>query len=160
MDLTTIGVKLGYAVAATNGTKPTAFTWLERCKSIGGISLSQETIDVTALEDYIMKYAEGRADTGGSWELVFGVNDKVVTALETMLAAAKTAKESNKEIWWDVWFPGLQKSFYVVATPGTKIALPEIGGGSPAEFPVSLTVNEYIGLDTAVEPKAATTTGE
>lgn len=157
MDLTTIGVKLGYAVATKNGTKPTAFTWLERCKSIGGISLSQETIDVTALEDYIMKYAEGRADTGGTWELTFGVNDGVVTALETMLAAAKTAKESNKEVWWDVWFPGLKKSFYIVATPGTKIALPEIGGGSPAEFPVSLTVNEYIGLDTAVEPTTATT---
>lgn len=151
-DLSTIGVKIGYAVATTNGTRPTAFTWLERCKSIGGISLSQETIDVTALEDYIMQYAEGRSDTGGSWELVFGVNDNVVTALETMLTTAKDAKTSNKEIWWDVWFPGLSKSFYVIATPGTKISLPEIGGGAAAEFPISLTVNEYKGLDTAVEP--------
>lgn len=153
-DLSTIGVKIGYAVAETNGTKPTAFNWLQRCKSIGGISLSQETIDVTALEDYIMQYAEGRADTGGSWELTFGVNDDVVTALETMLSKAATAKTSNKEIWWDVWFPGLAKSFYVIATPGTKIAMPEIGGGAAAEFSVSLTVNEYKGLDTAIEPTA------
>lgn len=154
-DLSTIGVKIGYAVATTNGAKPTSFTWLERCKSIGGISLSQETIDVTALEDYIMQYAEGRADTGGAWELTFGVNDDVVTSLETMLSEAATAKTAGKEIWWDVWFPGLKKSFYVIATPGTKIALPEIGGGAAAEFPISLTVNEYKGLDTAIEPKAA-----
>lgn len=155
MDLTTVGVKIGYSVADTNGTRPTAFTWLERCKSIGGIPLSQETIDVTALEDYIMKYAEGRADTGGTWELTFGVNDEVVTSLETMLSAAKTAKASNKEIWWDVWFPGLAKSFYVVATPGTKVGLPEVGGGSAAEFSISLVINDYVGLDEAVEPTEA-----
>lgn len=160
MDLTTIGVKLGYAVATTNGTKPTAFTWLERCKHIGGISLTQETIDVTALEDAIKKYAEGRADTGGAWELTFGVNNDVVAILEAMLEAAADAKKNNKEIWWDVWFPGLQKSFYIVATPGTKIALPEVGDAAPAEFPVSLTVNEYIGLDDAIEPTKAKTTGE
>lgn len=155
-DLSTIGVKIGYAVATTNGSKPTAFTWLKRCKSIGGISLSQETIDVTALEDYIMQYAEGRADTGGAWELTFGVNDDVVTALEAMLSEAATAKKDGKKIWWDVWFPGLKKSFYVIATPGTKVSLPEIGGGAAAEFPISLTVNEYKGLDTAVEPAEAT----
>lgn len=155
-DLSTIGVKIGYSVATTNGTMPTAFTWLKRCKSIGGISLSQETVDVTALEDYIMQYAEGRADTGGAWDLTFGVNDDVVTALETMLSEAATAKTDGKEIWWDVWFPGLKKSFYVIATPGTKVALPEIGGGAAAEFPISLTVNEYKGLDTAVEPKETT----
>ncbi len=154
-DLSTIGVKIGYAITLTNGTKPTAFTWLERCRSIGGIALSQETIDVTALEDYIMKYAEGRADTGGIWELTFGVNDEVVTALETMLSAAKTAKASNKEIWWDVWFPGLAKSFYVIATPGTKVGLPEVSGGAAAEFSISLVINDYIGLDEAVEPTKA-----
>ena len=152
MDLTTIGVKIGYSVAETNGTRPTAFTWLERCKSIGGIALSLETIDVTALEDRIMKYAEGRADTGGTWELTFGVNDEVVTALETMLSDAATAKAANKEIWWDVWFPGLAKSFYTIATPGTKVGLPEVGGGAAAEFSISLVINDYIGLDEAVEP--------
>ena len=153
MDLSTIGVKIGYAPATVNGTQPTAFTQLTRCKSIGGISLSQETIDTTALEDFIMQYAKGRADTGGTWDLTFGVNDEVVAALETMLTAAATAETGNKEFWWDVWFPTLAKSFYIIASPGTKVSMPDIAGGAPAEFPISLIVNEYKGLDAAVEPE-------
>ena len=51
-DLTTLGVKFGYAVEATAKTRPTAgYTQLPRCKSIGGINLSQEQIDVSCLED-------------------------------------------------------------------------------------------------------------
>ena len=41
----TILVKLGYAVETVAGTKPSAFTWLERCNNIAGIALSTETID-------------------------------------------------------------------------------------------------------------------
>ena len=39
-DLTTLGVKFGYGIETTAGTKPTAFTLIERCRSVGGISLS------------------------------------------------------------------------------------------------------------------------
>ena len=150
--VSTIGVKFGYAVATTNGTKPTSFEWLESAKNIGGIDLTQETIDVTVLSKKIKEYAEGLADTGGAWNVTFGLDDGAVEELEKMLEAAATAKTGSKEIWWDVWFPSLSKSFYIIATPGTKIALPEIGVGAAAEVPLSLTVNQYHGLDTAVEP--------
>lgn len=154
--LSTIGVKFGYAVAATNGTKPTAFVWLESCKNIGGIDLTQETIDVTTLASKIKEYTEGLADTGGAWNTTYGVCDESVEELEDMLSATAEAKAAGKEIWWDVWFPLLSKSFYVIATPGAKIGLPEIGVGAAAEFPVALTINKYHGLDTAVEPTKAT----
>lgn len=150
--LSTIGVKFGYAVATTNGTKPTSFEWLECAKNIGGIDLTQETIDVTVLSKKIKEYAEGLADTGGSWSVTCGLGNEALTELETMISAADAAKTAGKEIWWDVWFPGLNKSFYIIATPGTKIALPEIALSSAAEIPLSLTVNRYHGLDTAVEP--------
>lgn len=38
-------IKLGYAVETVAGTKPAAFSWLERCNNIAGIALSTETID-------------------------------------------------------------------------------------------------------------------
>ena len=69
-----------------------------------------------------------------------------------MMVKSQSLKVSRSSL---LKVPGLKKSFYVIATPGTKIALPEIGGGAAAEFPISLTVNEYKGLDTAIEPKAA-----
>lgn len=154
MDLTTIGVKLGYAVEATAGTKPTAFTWLERCKSIGGITLTTDKIDLTALEDRIKQYAEGVADTGGDWELTFGLNDDVVTALTTLRSESVEGKAAGKATWFDVWFPGLAKSFFIIAEPG-MIPMPEIGVGSPAEININCTINEYKGLETAIEPTKA-----
>lgn len=154
MDLTTLGVKLGYASATANGTRPTAFTWLKRAKSIGAIDLSVDSIDVTAIEDLIKQYADGAADTGGKVDLTFGVSNDVIKQLETYLSAGATAKIGNKEFWHVVWFPALEKSFYFIATPGTSIGMPEVGVGNAAEIKMTLVLNEYKGLDTAVEPTA------
>jgi len=151
-DLTTLGVKFGYAVATANGTMPTAFTQLQRCKTIGAITLSQDNIDVTALEDSIKKYAEGLQDTGGKIDVTFGLSDDVITEQETYLTASATAKTENKEIWHEVYFPGLTKAFYFIASPGTKIGMPDISGGAAATITQSLVINEYKGLDTAIEP--------
>lgn len=155
MDLTTIGVKVGYAVETTKGTKPTAFTWLKRCKAVGGINLEQDRIDVTALEDKVKQYAEGVADTGGSWPLTFGMNDDVITALETFKTASAAGKTNNLATWINVWFPGLEKSFFVKATPPALLPMPEIGQGSPAELKINCVINEYVGLADAIEPTAA-----
>lgn len=151
MDLTTIGVKLGYAVETAKGQKPSVFTWLKRCKSIGGIELTTDKIDLSALEDKVKKYAEGVADTGGDWSLTFGLNDDVVTSLTKLRSDSVKAKESGLDTWFDVWFPGLKKSFYIIAEPG-MIPMPEIGLGSAAEININCTINEYKGLDDAVEP--------
>ena len=42
MDLSTIGIKLGWAVETTAGTKPTAYKWLQRCSKIGGLNITRE----------------------------------------------------------------------------------------------------------------------
>lgn len=152
MDLTTIGVKVGYAVETIKGTKPTAFAQLKRCKAVGGITLDTDSIDVTALEDKIKQYAEGIADTGGNWELTFGLNDDVITDLTTLREKSVEGKSTGKATWFDVWFPNLASSFYVKAEPG-MIPMPDISTSSAAEISISCTINEYIGLESAIEPK-------
>lgn len=154
MDLSTIGVKVGYAVEATAGTKPSAFTQLKRCKAIDGIELSPDKIDVTALEDSIKQYTDGVQDTGGDWGLTFGMNDDVINALTTLKSSADTGKTAGKATWFVVYFPGLTKSFFVKAMPG-NIPMPEVGQGNAAEIKLNTTINEYVGLDTAIEPTAA-----
>ncbi len=62
--LSTLGVIFSYGVETTANTKPAAFTQLERCNNIAGISLPVENIDASALEDYMTKYVAGRQDTG------------------------------------------------------------------------------------------------
>lgn len=51
MRLTTLGVTVAYGIETVAGTKPSTFTQLEECSSIGGIDLDTEQIDVSALED-------------------------------------------------------------------------------------------------------------
>lgn len=62
--LSSLGVKFGFGVETTAGTKPAAFSWLERCNSISGIALPTENIDASALEDLVTRYVPGRQDTG------------------------------------------------------------------------------------------------
>lgn len=153
-DVTTLGVKFGYAVEATKGTRPASgYIQIPRCKSIGGVSLSPEQIDVSCLEDLISKYADGRADTGGTWETSF--HSDAITALGALLTAAATAKADGKGVWFVVWIPSLTKSFFVKAAVPSKLAMGEIGENSALEIPLSLTIEEYLGLETATEPTAA-----
>lgn len=153
-DVTTLGVKFGYAVEATAGTRPASgYIQIPRCKSIGGVSLSPEQIDVSCLEDLVSKYADGRADTGGTWETSF--HSDAITALGTLLTSAATAKADGKGVWFVVWIPSLTKSFFVKAAVPSKLAMGEIGENSALEIPLSLTIEEYLGLETAVEPTVA-----
>ena len=62
--LSTLGVKFGYAAESVAGEKPSSFSWLERCNNIAGISLETETIDASALEDFVTRSIAGRQDTG------------------------------------------------------------------------------------------------
>lgn len=154
MDVTTLGVKFGYAVETTAGTRPaSSYIQLPRCKSIGAISLDMEQIDISTLEDLITKYADGRQDTGGTWEVTF--HSDAIPALKTLFTAAATAKAENKGVWFVVWIPGLSESFFVKAQPGTKVPMGDISDNSPLEIPISMTIGEYEGLATAIEPTGA-----
>jgi hypothetical protein len=150
--LSTLEVGFAYAVETTAGTKPAAFTQLERCNSVGGISLSTEQIDVSALEDTISKYTAGRTDSGGTWNATFNVNDEVITQLEGMIEASATAKAAGKRTWFEVYSPYLTKAFFVVAEPPAKLPLPETGQNEAWTMEIELVINEYVGLDTKVVP--------
>jgi len=51
IDLSTAGIRVGYAVETTAGTKPTAFTNLANPKSIPDMNPEPNTLDVTSLND-------------------------------------------------------------------------------------------------------------
>lgn len=149
-DLTTLGVTFHYGVETVAGTKPTSFTWLKRCNSIGGISLDTEQIDVSALEDYITQYASGRQDTGGTWEVTFNLSKDVITALKKLMTDAATGKTKGFRTWFEVVFPELDDAFFVIADPGKNIPLSDIGQNEAATIPLTLIIQEYKGLDTKV----------
>ena len=152
--LTSLGVKLGYGVETTKGQKPASFVWLERADNIGGISLSTNQIDVSAIEDLVTRYKKGRQDTGGTWSVGFNVNDEVLTQLQTMITAFDGLTD-GKKMWFEVWHEELTNGFFVVAQPPEHIPTPETAQNEKWTVTLEFIIEEYKGLLTAVEPAAA-----
>lgn len=149
-DLTTLGVKYGYAVETEAGKKPAAFKQLERCREISGISLSQEKIDLSCLEDSVKRYGKGQQDTGGDWSAKFLTG--AITEVKAMMAAAATGAKAGLNTWFEVYVPNMTDAWFIVAQPGDVLPLPDIGTNSALEMQVALTIQEYKGLDVAIEP--------
>ena len=150
--VSTLGVTLSYGVEATAGTKPETFTLLPRVNAISGIELDVETIDASALEDYQERSISGRQSTGGDWSVTFNLTTETEAIIETMLEAAASATAANKRTWFQVISPNLTKAFFVVAQPGTKIPMPDFSQNELLTVDVTLTIDEYIGMDTKVTP--------
>ena len=96
--ISTLGVTFGYGTETTAGTKPTTFTQLTRINSIAGISIDQENIDASALEDAITKNIKGRADTGGTWAITVNFTDATEAEWETLMSTYK-ALTGGKRMW-------------------------------------------------------------
>ena len=152
--LSTLGIKFGYAVETTAGTKPAAFTQLERCNNIGGIALSTEQIDASALEDLVTRYVAGRQDSGGTWTVTFNYTPEVEDELSDMIDAYNTGKGESTPLstWFEVWAPNLTNAFFVVAQPPQKIPMPECGQNGLWTIDIDFVIEDYKGTSTAIEP--------
>ena len=150
MGLSTLGVTFGYGVETTAGTKPASFTQLDRINSIGGISLSTEQIDASALEDYQTKYIAGRQDSGGTWSITVNFTDETATEWGTLISAYNTAAASGLAMWFEIILPNQSDAFFAVAQPPQIIPMPEIGQNSLLTVEIQLVIVEYKGWDTKV----------
>lgn len=149
--ISTLGVTFGYGVESTAGQKPTSFKQLHRINSIGGISIENEQIDASALEDMVSRYIQGRGDTGGRFPV--GVNFIPETQVEwaTLIEEYKTAKDSGKRMWFETIIPGFEEAFFAVAQPPTVIQQPGVEQNSLLVVEFLLIIEEYIGMDEKVQ---------
>ena len=146
--LTTLGVKVGYAVESAVNTKPSALTTLTRINSIGEISIDQEAIDVSALEDYITRYKAGRANASETIDVVVNVTDETTTAWAGVISAYE-ALTGGKACWLEIVVPGLTKAFWIRFQPPKKLPVPSMDQNANLTMTISLVVNDF-DLDTAV----------
>lgn len=152
--LSTLGVKLGYAVETQKGVKPSAFKWLERCNSIGGIEMPVEQIDASALEDLVTRYIPGRQDSGGEWSCSFNITPEVEARLSKMIEESSAGKLAELNTWFEVWSPSTNKAYFVKAQPPKVLPMPETGQNDLWTIDVTLSIDEYKGLDEAIEPQS------
>lgn len=148
--VSSLGITLGYGVETVAGEKPTAFNQLARINSIGGITIENEQIDASALEDYVSRYIQGRGDTGGSFVVGINFTPETLEEWRDVISEYNTAKNSNLRMWFETIIPGFDESFFVVAQPPTAIPQPEIGQNELLVVEMNLTIEEYIGMDEKV----------
>lgn len=151
--LSTLDVHFYYGIETTAGIKPATFVELHRINSIGGVSASTETIDASALEDISTKYIAGRSEIDGSLAVTVNLTPETITEWETLISAYQTAKADGKQVWFEVYKEGISgDAFFVVAEPPQIIPQPEFNQNELLTVEMTLTVNDYKGLDTAVLP--------
>lgn len=148
--ISTLGVVFSYGVETTAGTKPATFTQIPRCNSISGIELDTETIDSSTLEDMQSRYVAGRQNTGGDWTVTFNLTNETIPLIETMMTASAEALAESKRTWFQVSSPNLTKAFFVVGQPGSKLPMPDVGQNELFTGDISISIDEYVGLDTKV----------
>lgn len=148
--VSTLGIVLGYGVETTAGTKPATFTGLDRINAIGGIAINSETIDSSALYDLVTRTIRGRGDTGGTWTVTVNFTPETKTQWAAVLSAYSALTE-GKRMWFEVIIPTFEDAFFVVAQPPTALPMPEMGQNSLLTVEMTLTIEEYIGMDTKVD---------
>lgn len=147
--LSTLGITFGYGVEATASTKPSAFSKLNRINSVGGISITPETIDASALEDLVERSVAGRASSGGSFNVTVNFTQETNEEWEELITAYQ-ALSDGKRMWFEVIIPNMADSFFIVAQPPQKLPMPTFDQNALLTMEIPLTIEEYIGLDTSV----------
>lgn len=148
--ISTLGITFGYGVETTAGTKPTTFKKLTRINNIGGITIENEQIDASALEDYVSRYVQGRGDTGGTFAVSVNYTPETVDEWAEVISAYNTAQASGLRMWFETIIPGFTEGDFVVAQPPTKMPSPEKGQNSLLVVEMNLTIEDYIGMDEKV----------
>ena len=149
--LSTLGIRL-YAAESPTGAKVTtasAYSMLTRINSIGEMTLEANSIDASALEDYVTHYVAGRADVSDTYPITINLTNET---------EAEWAELLGKKICFLTAIPGLTKQIFVIATVPAKLPAPALDQNGLLTVTINCTTNDFIGLDTAVEVVPTTVT--
>lgn len=135
INLSTIGVKLGYAVEETAGTRPTTgYTRIYGAKSTPSLNPSPDTLETTTLDELEYKtYIDGLKDLGGALEFTFNLTEALVEAWDTLMTAYEAGKTAGKATWFVIVIPGLTDAFFFTGNP-SNMGLPETSVNSVLEI--------------------------
>ena len=149
INLSTLGIQLGYAVESSAGVKPASgYTEIEGIKSTPSLNPSPETIETTTLNEREYKtYVDGLKDLGGALEFNFNLTEDLVDAWGGLMADYKAGRASNLATWFVICVPGLSRAYYFTGNP-SEMGLPET------------SVNECLEITNYITPTGAPETDD
>lgn len=149
--VSSLGVTFSYGVETTKGTKPKAFTILNRINQIGDVTVETEAIDASALEDKQTRNIPGRDTVSDTFTITVNKTDETIAEWEKVITDYQALTE-GKRMWFQTITPGFTKAEFVVAAPPSKLPISGKEQNSLLTMEINLTVDEMIGSDTKVEP--------
>ena len=153
--LSTLGIEVGYAVVTSTASLPAQFTVLPRCNSADGIDMSTNSIDASALEDYVSQHVAGRSDIPETWGLVFNNTLDSRTAVSAMISAYQTSlsSDSNTLVCIEIYDPkDTSGAYFVFVQPPAALGMSELSQNALKTFNVSNALVKVWGYDTGVAP--------
>ena len=148
LEFSTIGVKLGYAVEASAGTRPSSgFTNIPDIKNIPSMELTPSKLDVSNLVDEYKRYIPGQKDAGDDIAITANMTASLKTVWASLVTAAESAWTSGKSTWFEISIPGFD-SFYFAGIP-TEMGFQEMGVDAVAEASLHIIPNQIAGWATA-----------
>lgn len=148
LEFSTIGVKLGYAVEASAGTRPTTgYTNIPDIKNIPSMDLTPSKLEVSNLVDEYKRYIPGQKDAGDDIAITANMTASLKTVWSTLVAAAESAWTSGNSTWFEISIPGFD-SFYFAGLP-TEMGFNEMGVDAVAEASLHIIPNQIAGWATA-----------
>lgn len=152
--ISALGVKLSYGVetAENPGKKPESFTVVHRINSIGGITIEPETIDASALEDLVTRSVAGRGTSAGNFTIGVNITNETIAEWEGVISDYQEIQDDGLRMWFQVSSPQLNRAFFIAAQPPQQIPMPDIGQNELMVVEIPLTIDEFLGMDTKVEP--------
>ena len=156
INLSTAGIKLGYAVETEAGKRPLAsYKQLVGVKSTPSLNPSPETLETTTLEETEYKtYIDGLKDLGGALEFTFNLTEDLITQWDALMEAYEGAKNAQKRVWFEIYIPGLTEAYFFPGNP-SKMGLPETSVSSVLETTNYITPVGAPEKATAIEPTVA-----
>lgn len=153
--LSTLGIEVGYAVVTSTSSLPAKFTVLPRCNSADGIEMTTNSIDASALEDYVTQHVAGRADIPETWGLTFNNTSESRTAVEAMITAYETSlgNDSDTLVCIEIYDPkDTSGAYFVFVQPPTILGMSEVSQNSLKTFTLTSVLVKVWGYDNGVAP--------
>lgn len=138
--LSTIGIKVSYAVETTAGTRPTTgYKHIPDLKSIPSINPAPNTADATTFDNLeYTSYVQLLKDIGGALEISANFTQKLFEVWDGMVDEYETAIASGKQTWMCFDIPGFEKSAFITVQPA-RMGIPEASANSLLETTVFIT---------------------
>ena len=144
LEFNTIGVKIGYVVETSAGTRPiSGVVNIPDIKTIPGMELTPSKLEVTNLVDKYKRFITGVMDAGDDIALTANLTASLKSVWASLVSLAASKWSSGFSTWFEISIPGFD-SFWFAGIP-TEMGFNEMGVDAVAEASLHIIPNQIAG---------------